>query len=131
MAAAMLGSLATMALPVFLKSDTGKRLMGRMGIDPSSLSHLPGMSGGSMSMGPSSFSSGPSSFSSGGMDSFGPPPSMDTYQRDYVPRAEMDFMGPSSMKHLQQAARNGNTIRIPSLKKLKKLKKKLKGGKKH
>lgn len=115
--AAMIGSLATMALPVFLKSDTGKRLMNRMGIDPSSLNHLPGMGGGSSS-----------SFSS---SSFGPSPSMDTYQRDYVPRAEMDYMGPSGVKHIQEAARNSNSIHIPSFRVKKKGKKKAKGGKKH
>lgn len=37
---------------------------------------------------------------------------MDIYQRDYVTQGEMNYMGPSAVGHLQQAAMNGGNIRV-------------------
>ena len=112
--------------------------MNNLGIDPNSLSHLPGMSA-SRSISPYSSGMGPSmgpSFSSPMSPSpFSAPPSIDVTQRDYVNRAEMDYMGPGAVRHVQEAARNTPAIRMtppmyaPTIKK--KLKKKAKGGKKH
>lgn len=115
--------------------------MSNLGIDPNSLSHLPGMSASrsmspfSSGMGPSfSSSMGPSHPSPMGPSPFSAPPSIDATQRDYVSRAEMDYMGPSTVRHVQEAARNTPAIRMtapsyPTIVK-KKLKKKAKGGKK-
>lgn len=75
----ILTGIASTAVPMFLKSEMGQRLLSKVGLSSSMFSQQP---------------------------------SMDIYQRDYVTQGEMNYMGPSAVGHLQQAAMNGGNIRV-------------------
>ena len=98
-----LGSIAKIGMTAFANSDTGRRWLNEIGLDPSMFNPPP------------QYHYNPNPYSA--------PPSMDMYQRDYVSRAEMDYMGPSAMSHVQEAARNGPSIRVIRRKPIKRKKK--------
>ena len=87
---AVLTGVASTAIPMFLRSSMGQKLLSKVGLDSGMFSQP---------------------------DPFHTAPSMDMYQRDYVTRAEMNYMGPGAIGHLQQAARNNQNIHIVKRKK--------------
>ena len=101
----LLAGVASTAVPMFLRSEMGQRLLSRVGLNSNMFSSAP------------SYQYSP--------DPYHTAPSMDMYQRDYVTHGEMNYMGPSAVRHLQQAAMNNQNIHVVKRKKkAKKAKKK-------
>ena len=98
--------VASTAIPMFLRSDMGQRLLSKVGLSGSMFSPAP------------SYQYSPNPYVTA--------PSMDMYQRDYVTQGEMNYMGPTAVRHVQEAAQNSRNIHVVS----RKTKKKSKKGKK-
>ena len=90
--ASILAGVAGTAIPAFLRSDMGQRLLSKVGLSSEMFSPAP------------QYQYRPDPYSTG--------PSMDVYQRDYVTTGDMRYMGPSGVQHVQEAARNGGNIRV-------------------
>ena len=104
MASSIVTGIASAAIPMILRSELGQKLLSKVGLS------------GAMFSPPPMYDYMPSPYHVS--------PSMDMYQRDYVTHGEMHYMGPSAVRHVQQAAVKGDTIHVVSKKKVKKNKKK-------
>ena len=107
---AILGTVASTAIPAFLRSDMGRNLLSKVGLSPSMFSSAP------------SYDYAPNPYHAS--------PSMDMYQRDYVTQGEMNYMGPSAVRHVQEAAVNTPNIHVVPRRTIKKAKKVKKGKRK-